>query len=540
MPLDGVLLHQVIRKIQEIGPMRINRITQPSTHEFIFQCFAGKKQTLMISTHPVFSRIQISHLKHSNSIELTHLLTLLRKHLDGGIIQSVKQIGYDRIFEITIDHRDDMGVIQTYYLVIELMGKYANIILLDSTRHIIDAQKRLGSFENTGRAIVPGSLYSYPTSFERKKFPEIAQGFDKNLALTKQFDGVSPLLETEILYRLKAQSIDEILEDISSSSSLFIHGNDFHCIELTHKKSPFETFELMTGLDYYYHDLQEQERIKAHTGDLLKAVRRELKRNKQKIPTLYNEYETATDSEHLREAGDLLFAFHANQPSGNSSVTLTNFEGNDVVIELDPKRNGKDNAKRYFTRYRKAKTSLKHLEHQISLTEDRIEYLESILIQIEQASVADAKEIQEELSQNGFKFRNQKNRNSNTKKKPNYLTIHYDGDTTILVGKNNLQNELITFKLARNEDTWFHAAYTHGAHVLIKSPELDEAKIRLCAHLAAYYSKARYGSSVEVHYTKSKNLKKVPGKPPGFVSMATHQSIFIDPDLEVVNAFVSQ
>ncbi|AMC93442.1 fibronectin-binding protein [Erysipelothrix larvae] len=540
MPLDGVLLHRIIEQMQDAVPMRINRITQPSSHEFVFHCFAKKKYALFISTHPVFSRIQFTNLKLSQSVELTHLLSLFRKYLDGGIIQTIHQVGYDRVFELTIDHRDDMGVIRTYRLVIELMGKYANLILVDEDDRVIDSQKRLGSFENSGRSIVPGSDYTVPTDFNRKPFNEIVHGFDYNESLTKQFDGISPLLENEILYRLKSQSIDSIVDEISNTTSLYIHGKDFHCIQLTHLNTPFEAFELMEGLDHYYHDLQEQERIKAHTGDLLKSVRRELKRSKQKLPHLYLDYENATESEHLRLYGDLLYAYYADAPSGKSEVILQDFEGNDVTIPLDQKRNGKDNAKRYFIRYRKAKTSLSYILEQIELTEDRIEYLESVLTQIEQASVEDAKEIQEELSNHGFRFKVQKSRQTKKSKKPNYIVIQYDEETVIYVGKNNIQNELITFKLARKEDMWFHAAHTHGAHVMIKSPSLNEDKIRLCAHLAAYYSKGRYGSSVEVHYTQAKYLKKVPGKPPGFVSMSTHNSIFIDPDAQLVHAFVAQ
>lgn len=541
MAIDGIFMHRLVSILQESTPLKINRITQPSNHEFIFQCFAGKKKNLYISTHPVFSRIQWTQNKPTSNLEQTHLLTLMRKHLEGGIITKITQYGFDRVVEIHIEHRDDMGVIRPYRCIVELLGKYANVIIVNDENVIIDALKRISPFENTERAIVAGSQYAYPPQFDKRSFFEL-ENFNPDESLRSQFNGISPLLEKEILYRIKTQTAQSIIEELLESNTLYIYDNHYHIIALTHLQSEPSTYPIMEGLDYYFHDIQEQDRIKSHTGDLLKLIRRELKRLNQKLPKLYDDLEKAQDSDELREYGDLLFAFANDLPNGSKSVTVHDFEGKEVTIPLDERYNGKDNARRYFKRYQKAKTSLSYLEEQITKTEDRIQYFNALQTQTEQANVEDAQEIYEELiSQNIIHAgRLKKARDNKKKKQPNILTLIYDEETTIFVGKNNLQNDRITFKIARKEDTWFHVAHDFGSHVLIQTPELDESKIRLCANLAAYFSKSRYGSSVEVHYTQARNIKKIPGGHLGLVSLSTHKSIYIDPDETILLKYINQ
>lgn len=542
MAIDGVLLSRLTHIMNEDAPLKINKITQPSNHEFLIQCFAGKKKNLYISTHPVFSRIQWTLDKPSTNLDSTHLLTLMRKHLEGGILTKIEQYSSDRVITLHIEHRDDMGVIRPYRLIVELLGKYANVIIVDHQGIIIDALKRIAPFENATRAIVSGSTYEYPPQFDKLPIDALNH-YDFEDALVNQFSGISPLLEKEILYRLKSESAQAILDSLKTSNTLYVYENDFHIIELTHKKEIAKSYPIMEGLDAYFYEIQHNDRIKSHTGDLLKILKRELKRARIKLPKLMEDYENASDSENLREFGDLLFAFASDLKSGNNQINLKDFEGNDVTIPLDPRFGGKDNARRYFKRYQKAKTSLKYLDEQMVKTEQRIAYLEALIVQTEQAGVDDATEIQEELIAQGIinpkRFKQkQGNHQSKKKKKPNVTQIQYDEETVIYVGKNNLQNDYVTFKLGRKEDMWFHAAYDFGAHVLIQTKELDEPKIRLCAHLAAYYSKSRLGSSVEVHYTQIKNIKKIPGGQMGLVSLSTHKSIFIDPDKELIDSYL--
>lgn len=542
MAIDGVLLSRLTHIMNEDAPLKINRITQPSNHEFLIQCFAGKKKNLYVSTHPVFSRLQWTQDKPSTNLDSTHMLTLMRKHLEGGIITKIEQYSTDRVIDIHIEHRDDMGVIRPYKLVVELLGKYANVIIVNEDNNIIDALKRISPFENESRAIVPGSRYEYPPQFDKKSIDNLGD-YNKDEALRNQFNGISPLLEKELIHRLKSQDVDSILENLKTSDTLYVYKNDFHIIELTHKNEPCKTYPIMEGLDAFFYEIQHNDRIKSHTGDLLKILKRELKRAKLKLPKLMEDFDSASDSEQLREYGDLLFAFASNHKSGSSEILLKDFSGIEQTIPLDPRFGGKDNAKRYFKRYQKAKTSLKYLEEQMLQTEARIGYLETLIMQTEQAGVDDATEIQEELIAQGIvsakRFKMKQSKNPKKKKKPNVTIINYDDETTIYVGKNNIQNDYVTFKLGRKDDMWFHAAYDFGAHVLIQTPSLDEAKIRLCAHLAAYFSKSRLGSSVEVHYTQIRNIKKVPGGQMGLVSISSHKSIFIDPDKDLIDTVLN-
>ncbi len=539
MALDGVVLNAIVRTLKLECPLKINRITQASDYEFLFQVFNGKKFNLLISTHPTFARLQLSDIKSSTNLDQTHFLMLLRKHLGTGIIKSIEQYGFDRVVVLTIEHRDDMGVIRNNKLILELIGRSPNLILVNESGVTLDAQRRLAHFESNERSIYSGSVYQFPKSFDKQSFDKI-ETYHQDTFLRNQFDGISPILEREINHRLKTSSMHEIKNEILQSSTLYVYDKDYHIIELTHLQQSAKVLPLFEGMDYFYFEKQAQDRIKSHTGDLLKLIRRELKKSESKLPKLQDDLKNAIDCEDLREYGDLLFAFAHDKQAGQKEFNTLDFEGNPVTIPLDPRFNGKDNAKRYFKRYNKAKTSIRYLEDQIENTQDRIAYFSLLKMQCEQADVEDAKEIAEELMNQGIINQKKVRKTQHKKTKNNYITIPFDEETTIYVGKNNLQNDTISFKLARKEDYWFHAANMAGAHVLIKTPELNEEKQRLCCQLAAYFSAGRHSSSVEVHYTHAKNIKKVSKGALGLVQLSTHKSMFIDPDEDYLMTYLKQ
>src|SRR5699024_1037177 len=328
MPMDGILLRRIIDTMDEETPMRINRITQHSNYEFIFNCFSKGRITIYNSTHRSYGRIQFTDLKAKSNIELTHFLTVLRKHLDGGTIKKITQENYDRIMTLEIDHRDDLGVIRPYKLILELMGRYANLIVVDDTNTIIDASRHLGSFESKDRAIVPGASYDLPPSFNKKDIAALIEE-DKYESIRKHFEGVSPILEKEITHRLDTQSPKDIIHELTTSDVMYVYDSDYHILELSHLNQSYKTYPLMDGLDAFYKDLLEKERIKAHTGNILKVLRRELKRTQNKLPKLYQDLENAENSEHFREMGDLLFAYHSEGKSGLKSIDLKDFENNE-------------------------------------------------------------------------------------------------------------------------------------------------------------------------------------------------------------------
>ncbi len=540
MPVDGILLGQITSNIKEFVPLKINRITQPSNHEFIFQCFSKGRQNLYISTHPRFGRIQFTNLRSTSNIELTHFLTILRQQLDGGIIQDITQIRDDRIIILTVSKRDDMGVIKEVRLILEVFSRYVNLILVDEHDSIIDASRRMGSFESESRAIVPGATYSLPPSFDKKRIEELTID-DKYESIRSNFEGISPLLEKEITHRLDKDTPEEIVNTIRSSNTLYVYDHDFHIIEMTHLNKPFKTYPLFEGLDTFYRDLLIEERIKVHTGNILRSLNRELKRSKKKLPKLYRELDQAENSDYFKDYGDYLFAYHADGKSGLKEITVKDWENNDITIPLDVRYNGKENANLYFKRYRKAKNALDHLINQIEETEKHIEYISRLIAQTHIATVEDAKEIEEELIEEGLIRKHKKTKKqAKRNKRPNYLVIEYDEETTIFVGKNNLQNDTLTFKVGKKEDLWFHVAHTFGSHVLLKTQNVTDEKLELCANLAAYYSDAKNGSNVEVNYTEIKNIKKIPGEKPGTVRFSTHQSIFITPDFDAFKVYLDE
>lgn len=543
MALDGILIHQIVKTMEPFFPLKINKIAQPSQTDILFQCYGSSRQRLFISTHSVFNRIQFTKQASTNFDDPSHFLTLLRKHCEGGVIHAIKQIDLDRIIELDIENRDELGVLQTVRLMIELMGKYANIILVDKQGKILDALKRIPPFENSKRIIFSGAAYILPEP-SQKKDPRIDFSADSQTSLVEQFQGFSPLLSREVIYRMhQGESFAAISQEMFASEQLYtyqkITPGQFHIIALKHLMEEAEVFPIMEGLDHFYHEQEQADRIAQHTGGLLKIIQREIKRYRNKLPRLHQALEDATNIDQWQVYGDLLYAFASDYPSGHQEITLNDFADQSVVIPLNPKYNGKENARRYYVKYHKGKTGQKHIREQIEITESELAYFEGLKSQCEQADIADAKEIANELSSRRlFKVAHKDRPNPRKQKQPNYIKITFNEATTVFIGKNNIQNDFLTFKVAHKNDIWFHAADTFGAHVICRTNELNEELIRFCANCAAYYSSSRHSSSVPVNYTRVKNIKKVPQKPLGFVTITQYRTIYIDPDFSGISPYL--
>ena len=529
MALDGIILNNINHYLQPVFPTRINKIAQISQNEIIFQCFSKGKINLLISCDSISNRLMITHRDFKRVEEPNHFIMLLRKYCENGIIQTSKQIGLDRIIEWTITNRNDLGDLVTFKIMIELMGKYANVILVDENNKIVDAFNRIPPYENSKRIIFSGATYSLPEIPDRKN-PFNEDTVDPQLDLIQQFHGISPLLQREIDYRLKQQeSFSDIMKELKYQKKLYISDGKFHSLPLTHLNLPIEEMDLMDGLDKVYEDQVQRARIKQHTGDLLKKVQRELKRQENKLPKLQKQYYDASDYEIFKTKGDLLLTYGQHLKSGFQSVDLTDFDGEPITIELDERYDGIGNAKRLFQRYHKLKTGMKYILEQIELTKQEISYLEGVLTQIKQGSIEEAIEIRQELISHGLLREKKKRATKKSKvKQPQLHTYEVDG-VTISYGLNNIQNEFLTFKKSQKSDIWFHIKDGSGSHVVCHSPQLNERQIRFAANLAAYYSKYRLSSSVAVNYTPIKELKKIPKAPLGMVALGQYQTIFIDP-----------
>ncbi len=542
MALDGIILSKVKEDLEKSLPIRINRISETSRTEIIFNVHAnGIRRNLVMSFHSVYNHICFSDKNYASFKEPGSFIMVLRKYLLNGVIHKIEQFRYDRYLLMHIRARDDLYDEKEYLLSVELMGKYANLILVDqSTGKIIDALKKIPPYENAKRTILAGAVFELPDK-QDKKDPYSFLDVDLEESLVKQVQGFSKLLEKEIRHRLLTQTYPEIIEEIRRSDKLYLtpkgSSYEFHVLPLTHISDEYKEMDIQEAFDEIYFQDEEKERIKTISDDLFKIVRRQVKHFSSKAVKLEESLNEALNLDGDRTRGELLFMEEDLEKKGLTKKTVTDYEGNEIEIKLDPKLSIKENANKYFQIYQKKRKGKAYIEEQLELSRNSLTYFEALMQQLDIANYQDALDIKEELIRYGY-IREKKYGKQKKKKKINLYEIRID-DHIIRFGKNNIQNDFLTFDYARGNYMWFHAKDYHGSHVVIDTPEPDEKLIRICANLAAYYSQGRYSSSVPVNYTLVKNLKKVKGMPAGFVSMKTYKTIYIDPQEEKDLAILS-
>ena len=378
--------------------------------------------------------------------------------------------------------------------------------------------------------IRPGVIFELPEK-QDKADPFAQQDIDFDASLVKQLQGFSRLLENEVRYRMdRGESFSSIIEEVRESDSLYLSRGkqsiDFHIIPLKHLELPVERWDIQKGFDEIYYQDDEKERIRNIADDLFKVVKRQLKHYETKIEKLSRSLDDALNLAGDKENGDLLYTYSDLERKGLKEITVLDYEGKERTIPLDPRFSIKANANKYYSQYQKKRKGKTYIEEQLEIAEKERNYFESLSEQLSIAEYADALDIQEELSRFGYlKKGGGRNRK---KKKVNLYQVKVDGHT-ITFGKNNLQNAFLSFEYAHGSDTWFHAKQFHGSHVVVDTDRPDEKLIRTCANLAAWYSKGRYSSSVPVDYCLVKELKKVKGTKPGFVTFRNYKTIYIDP-----------
>lgn len=546
MALDGLVLNQISKQLQTLTPAKINKMQQISSDEIIFILRTHHENVkLMISCHSVYNRIHITKREYISQEVPDTFLMVLRKYIDRSIITSIEQLGLDRILRFTMEVKDELADYHHYYLYVELMGKYANLVLVNHENKIIDALKRIPAFENNKRTIHPGAIYTIPTPHD-KQDPFMASYVDRETSLVKQFHGFSPLLSDEVLYRLQNEaSFPSIMNEIKDSYTLYLHLKDndylYHLIELKHLHLPYETYEIMEAMDQLYYQKEEKVRIKQQSGDIYKTVRYELKKNIKKLGKLKQTLDDANDLDKYRMYGDLLYTCTTVYNQHLKEVEVLDFDGEtNIKIPLDDKVSLKQNAKKYYQKYTKSKTAQIEVSKQIEKTETLIHYFENIEMQLDQVSFEDALEIKEELANLGFmKQTNYKIRKKKKDKKPHFITLCID-DVYLYVGKNNIQNEYITFEQAKRDDMWFHVKDMHGSHVVITTNDPSEKILRIAAQLAAYYSQGKNSSSVPVNYCMIRQLKRPNKAALGFVTLSNYKTIYIDPEVHEIEAIIKE
>ena len=545
MSFDGFFLHHMVEELRrELVNGRIQKINQPFEQELVLQIRSNRQShRLLLSAHPVFGRIQLTQTTFENPAQPSTFIMVLRKYLQGALIESIEQVENDRIVEMTVSNKNEIGDHIQATLIIEIMGKHSNILLVDKSSHkILEVIKHVGFSQNSYRTLLPGSTYIAPPSTEslnpftikNEKLFEILQTQEttaKNLQILFQGLGRDTAIELERIL---------VSEKLSTFRNFFNQETNPCLTETSFSPVPFanqvgEPFTSLSDLlDTYYKDKAERDRVKQQASELIRRVENELQKNRHKLKKQEKELLATDNAEEFRQKGELLTTFLHQVPNDQDQVILDNYYTNQpITIALDKALTPNQNAQRYFKRYQKLKEAVKYLTDLIEETKATILYLESVETVLNQAGLEEIAEIREELIQTGFIRRRQREKIQKRKKPEQYLAS--DGKTIIYVGRNNLQNEELTFKMARKEELWFHAKDIPGSHVVISGnlDPSDEVKTD-AAELAAYFSKGRLSNLVQVDMIEVKKLNKPTGGKPGFVTYTGQKTLRVTPDPEKI------
>ncbi|MGN1401727.1 MAG: NFACT family protein [Bacillus sp. (in: firmicutes)] len=564
MSFDGLFTKAMTAELAEcLRGGRINKIHQPYANEVILIIRAnGKNHKLLLSSHPSYSRMQLTEEAYENPKEPPMFCMMLRKHLEGAIIEDIYQKGLDRIVIFEMRGRNEIGDISRKQLIVEIMGRHSNIILVDKERNIIlDSIKHISYALNSYRAILPGQEHKFPPEQNKQNPLELSEddflkAIDFNAGkidkqLVASFAGVSPLLAKEIIHRSGLQTKENVVKSCSETFSLFKKeqytpvikkkGNKevFYCIDLKQMDDEGKTFaSLSLMLDRFYFGKASRDRIRQQGQDLERFIGNEKEKNVKKIVKLKETLAESEQADQYKLFGELLTANIYQLSQGMSEIEVVNYyddQGGTVTIPLNPQKSPSQNAQYYFTKYQKAKNAMEIVTEQVRLAEEEVAYFDTLLQQLESAEPKDIEEMREELQEGGYlKQRNKKAFNKKREDKPKLDAYVSSNGQQILVGKNNKQNDYLTNKLSKKDFIWLHTKDIPGSHVVIQTSDPDEQTIKEAAILASYYSKAKDSSGVPVDFTKIRHVKKPKGSKPGFVTYDNQQTVYVTPDADVV------
>lgn len=559
MAYDGLFTKKMVESLQSLVSGRIHKINQPENDTIIMVVRQNRKNhQLLLSIHPSFSRLQITDKKYDNPFNPPMFARVFRKHLEAGFIENIRQIGNDRRVEIDIKSKDEIGDTMHRTIILEIMGKHSNLILVDENRKIIEGFKHLTPNTNQYRTVMPGFEYEAPPSQNKLNPYEISgqealKYIDFNSGkiskqLLNSFEGFSPLITNEIVSRRQfmtqdtlPEAYDEVMAETQLSPTPVFHKNhetgkeDFYFMKLNQFYDDVVEYDSLNDLlDRYYDARGERERVKQRANDLVRFVQQQLQKQQNKLSKLIDEYESAKDKETQQLYGELITANIYRIKQGDESVTALNYyTGEEVTIPLNPTKSPSVNAQYYYKQYNRLKTREHELDHQIQLTKENIDYFSNIEQQLEHITVDDIDDIRDELADQGF----MKQRKNTKKKKNAQIQLQTyrssDGDT-ILVGKNNKQNDYLTNKKAQKSHIWFHTKDIPGSHVVILNDSPSDETIKEAAMLAGYFSKAGNSGQIPVDYTEIRNVHKPSGAKPGFVTYDNQKTLYATPDYDKI------
>ncbi len=565
MALDGVVLRAVVHELQSYAGARISKIYQPFERDIVLH-LRGKDgaRRLLISANPTYPRLHFTEHRYDNPPEPPMFCMLLRKHCENGVIQAIEQVGMERIVHIDILGRDELGDMNMKRLVIEIMGRHSNMMLIEpDTGRVLDCIHHVTSAVNRHRTVVPGATYVPPPA-QGKSDPLAAnadeweavfqQGNGSDLKtvaqhIVKRFAGIGPVTAMEMAYRgpQQIQNIVQQLQQHRYEPMVVTTGEKsvFAVLRLTHLEGITETYSSVHAcLDHYYGIKAEKDRIKQRVGNLYKWLQNEKNKNLKKLEKLEQTLREAQDADKYRIMGELLTASLHNVEKGMTEIEVVNYYDENqgkMVIPLDPKRSPSENAQHFFKQYTKRKNSIQVVKEQMEQTLQEISYLESLEQQLENADLNDVEEIHEELVEQGYlQKRSQRGKGRKNNEKPSLVCFYSSENIPIYVGKNNKQNEYLTNRFARPDETWLHTKDIPGSHVVIKSRKFGEETLKEAAMLAAYFSKARTSSNVPVDYTLIRHVRKPKGAKPGFVIYDHQKTLYVTPDEQRINSMRSE
>ena len=572
MAFDGITIANIVTELnQTITGGKINKIAQPENDELIITIKNQRKQyRLFLSASASLPLIYLMETNKPSPLTAPNFCMLLRKHIGSGKIIAIEQPGMERIIRFTIEHLNELGDLCTKYLIVEIMGKHSNIIFSNEKDQIIDSIKHVSAHMSSVREVLPGRPYFIPETqsklnpfvlteeiFQEKIFP---RPVNVAKAIYTSITGISPLMAEEVCYRagidggIPTDGLEDVervhlahtflrmVDDIRDGHfepNIIYKGKEpveFACFPL----SQYQDYRAVSYpsifpvLETYYAEKNIVTKMRQKTVDLRKIVQNALERNVKKYQLQQKQLKDTEKKEKYRVWGELLNTYGYEVEPGAKSMEALNYYTNEMIqIPLDETMTPQENAKKYFDKYSKLKRTKEALDTLLQETGDEIKHLESIAASLDIASSEeDLVQIKEEMMEYGYvKRKNTGGKKVKVTSRP-YHYISSDG-YDIYVGKNNFQNDELSFKFASGNDWWFHAKGQPGSHVIVKSKneELPDRTFEEAGKLAAYYSKGRQAPKVEIDYTQKKNLRKPTGGKPGFVVYYTNYSLLIEPDI---------
>lgn len=576
MAFDGVTIACIVKELNEkLLDGRVYKIAQPEKDEILLTIKAGGTQhRLVLSADASLPLVHLTGENKKSPMTAPNFCMLLRKHIQNGRIVSITQPGLERVIRFDIEHLDEMGYLCRKTLAVELMGKHSNLIFYDENQVILDSIKHISGMVSSVREVLPGRTYFIPETtnktdpllksdtmeeFERK-ICEKAMPVYKSLYST--YTGISPIVAQDICFRadvdadIPANALQDVqMQKLYKSFASFraqLERKEFRPFIVYENGSPAEfgvlPFAIYEEESYVYYDSisevlsayyaqkSARTRIRQKSVDLHKIVTTALERNVKKYDLQCRQLEDTRKRETYKIYGELLHTYgYQVQPKAKKIKVPNYYTNEEIEIPLDPDLTAMENAKKYFDKYSKLKRTYEALTEFVKETKDEIVHLESILNALEIAEKEeDLVQIKEELIQSGYIRYKGTRKQAKVTSRPFHF-VSSDG-FDMYVGRNNFQNEEITFKMAQGNDWWFHAKGIPGSHVIVKSGgrELPDTTFEEAGRLAAHFSKAKGQDKIEVDYIEKKHVKKPSGGKPGFVVYYTNYSLLIDADISQI------